>query len=372
MALDLLEKSTSIEQSSNSVWSLILEFSLRSIDLRSNITVRLDKEMIPESTEVLNNESGSISLTPATIGASASVSYSNESVNKESRTVEFCISSLKRNSKSYINTKKTIPFKWANSGLVPDDVKITVIVNSFMRKKRYYELIGINTKKRLIHLISSKPNSHFIFPKESQILEYSLPALLALAPILQEAPNTTGRNITWPTETDQWQNESGKEFLVAQMAKHLNCHRWSPRPIRLAICPFSLSVNNPGSRKFIYEMEIQARLGIRIKMLTPDLLYNVMRTESKAVSVYGSAVGFLLNDYEKPYEEQSVIIYLDDDSIKETQNKFESINSRSLNWDKYKEKHRIKFNKEELEYINRRLNELRSRINKKLYPDRPS
>ena len=180
------------------------------IDVRSSVEIHLDKAMIPASTEVLNTESASISLA----GISASVTYSNYSVNRNSRRVDFSMSSLKaaKTDKKH-NTRKSIEFTWATPGLIPDDIEIRVKITNAVMKKSNYLLKGIYTKRMLVDLILLKPKSHFYFPKQSQVLEMPLPSLSQLSAVLQAAPNTTGWNITWPTETGLWSSDDGKISL---------------------------------------------------------------------------------------------------------------------------------------------------------------
>ena len=101
-------------------------------------------------------------------------------------------------------------------------------------------------------------------------------------------------------------------------------------------------------------------------MVSPETIYKVMRSESKAVSVYGTAVGFLLKDYDKPYSEQSAVIYLNDEMIDNTRDQFKDIFSISTNWQEYKEKMKIIFTKQEDDYIEKRAIELRTDIKNRL------
>lgn len=372
MAIQLLRHLTSIEPVNDDLWSLVIEFELAGLELRSKIHVQLDREMIPEPPEVVTTGS----LSASTGGIAATATYSSEYVSREERTVSFSIQSLKiLKAKQKINSKKAIKFRWATPGLIPDSVGISITITNFKNsfnffgERHSYELKGTNAKRSLIDLLVSKPESHFFFPRQLQILEMSLPALSKISAALQEAPDTTGLTVTWPTETDFWSTSDGKNFLATQIAKYVVKRKTGShiiRPIRLALCPFSLGTSSKASIKYIRELEIQSRLDVRVGIVTPETVYNVMRSESKSVSAYGEAVGFLLEGYDRPYEEQRTIVYLSNEMISATRERFECMLSNSVEWNIFRNNMNLIYSPAEEDRISVRVAEMGRMIQSKI------
>jgi hypothetical protein len=337
MSIKLLERLTSIESNNDKKWTLILEFELSGFNLRSRINVTLDKEMVPESTEIINSESASISL--RNIGAS--VTYSNQSVCKEKRTVDFSVTSLIFNKTD--NITKHINFTWVNPWLLPNNIDICVSVTSNYIKVDQYNLQGINARNGIIELLLLKHKSHFHFPTQStNFYEIPLTKLWEIGPTLQNCNDTTGWTITWPAETNIWSSVTGKNFIAAQLSKYKSI--FVDKPIRrLVLCPYSLGTNEPLLRQYLIEIEIQSRLNIDIRVVSIDDIHKVMNYEHAAVCLYGKSFGFLLKNIIDPIENQQVVVYLNDYTIDGARDQYKSIWEPADEWYKYKSKRNITF-----------------------------
>lgn len=277
---------------------------------------------------------------------SISLEQSGSIVSDNRRIVTFKIHSFSL----YLNTKgtiqrKQIPFEWRNPNSIPEKIEIEVIVDSLFSTPYKVKLVGFNTRTSIIKFLIQRNDSSFHFPKQSPI--HSLPywEFSRDAALYQSVPNTTIKSITWPTELAYWHSSEGEEYLISQIRK-IDIQKHSTAPTRIAICPFELGMPFGVSRLFLQEMEVHSRLGVRVRVISPNSLSKVIN-EKNYIALYGDGLGIDFQGTDAELSAGTVSLILDSYRIRGLDQIYSEIYRLSTSWIEYKKKKSISFSDEE-------------------------
>jgi len=137
--------------------------------------------------------------------------------------------------------KARIPFEWRDPERVPSRIEIEIVVKSNWSKTDKETLIGYNIRSGITEFLIHRSDTSFYFPRHSPIFRIPYWDFSRDAALFQQAPFTTVKSITWPTELAYWFSCEGEEYLVSQVRKVQRQCR-STIPLRVAICPFELGL----------------------------------------------------------------------------------------------------------------------------------
>lgn len=333
-------------------WRLDTRFGAASIE------VYLDASMYAVPSNYKDGVSVEVTYGPPSI----SLEQAGPIVSADRKVVTFKI----HNVPLHLNTKGSVQrvrigFQWRNPNNIPERVEINVGVKSFFFSSYKEKLVGFNTTSGIIKFLTQRSDSSFHFPKQSPIYRIPYWEFSKDAALYQSGSNTTIKSITWPTELAYWHSSKGEEYLISQIRK-LDPQKHSTIPTRIAICPFEAGMSWDVSRLFLQEMEVHARLGVRVRVISPKALFKVIN-DNNSIALYGSGLGLDFQGTDAELSAGSLALMLDSYRIRDLDQMYNEVFKLSSSWIEYKNKRSISFSDEESGiWIFNRVRQLKVRV----------
>ena len=241
--------------------------------------------------------------------------------------------------------KARIPFEWRDPNRVPSKIEIEIEVESNWSKIDKQTLSGYNVRRSITEFLIHRTDTSFYFPRQSPIFRIPYWDFSRDAALYQQAPSTTVKSITWPTELAYWLSREGEEYLVSQVRK-IQRQRPSTIPFRIAICPFELGVEFAVCRNYLREMEVHSRLGVSVSVVSPKAIFQTLDPEN-SIALYGSSLALHFHGTNSDLASGELFLMFDSHRISDLFREYQEILRLSISWSDYKKRRSLSFSDEE-------------------------